>query len=98
MTAAYSTVASYGNPVINPDGSTQVKSEYTASGVAFSDPLTGTQANTAADLLLLILIEMRAQTVLLQEGLNTNPNNDPQLVRIDPTTNPVTTGVPPVFS
>lgn len=98
MTAAYSTVASYGSPTTNVDGSIGVKNEFTSGAFAFVDPLTGQQANTACDLLLLILQEVRAQTQLLIEGLNTNANNDPQLYRIDPTTNPQSTGLPPVYS
>lgn len=98
MVVPYSTVASYGNPAVNTDGSIETKSALTNSSVAWVDPLTGVQTNTSADILMLILMEMRVQTQLLLEGLNIDPHNDPQAVRTDPTTNPVATANPVVYS
>lgn len=96
MAGAYQPTGGYIGITVNPDGSMQEKSELSNASMGMVDALTAIPANTSADLLRLILMEMRAQTEIMLEGLNVKW--DPQAVRIDPTTNPVSTGVPPVYS
>jgi hypothetical protein len=96
MTSAFQPTGGYTGYTVNPDGSMQEKSELSNSSIGMIDAITVYPANTSADLLRLILMEMRAQTEIMLEGLNVRW--DPQAVRIDPTTNPVSTGVAPVYS
>lgn len=86
----------YNNTVGGYFSPTADKSQLTAGGIGYTDPVLGIALNTSTDFLWAILIELRKMNVILMSGLNVQDNID--LYNTDLSTVPQSTGVPPSYS